>query len=277
MNNLRIKDVCEKVFILAYKEDTSHLESALQSEGFRITVLRPKYSPVELEYNSNIRCMLNHRDAMNKIAVEAKPVIVCEADFVPCKGLGNQPYPIPGKLGEKSWVWLYSNRPVISGEIYAHAFEGASNSTVCYLAPPAAAVAALKFYEHVMITRDPREYFDFDNHLPKFVAQLGIKQLIARRSLGEHGGICSPVHSHITFGTASQQAEVLVAPVCFLPPYAGGSRLKYWWFRLRFKIRAFARVAGFRIARIPYLASQPSLAGRIRVVWFVVVRLLTFY
>ncbi len=237
-------------------------------------VQRPSYSPEELKFNALIRSMLNHRVVLEKIAAGEGPAIICEGDFVPCKGIGSEPYPIPDHLAEKSWVWLYSNRPVLKGEIFEHAFEGHSNAPVCYLATQLSAITALKFMDETMSKRDPKEYYDWDNFLPKFASKHGITQLIANRSLGEHGGIPSKVHTH---RNAHHVAEVLMGPLYFLPIYADGSGWKFILSRVSFKMLAFARVFTFRTAPKPYLASLKSQSERLSAFRFVLTRLLTPY
>lgn len=268
MNKPLLSEVCERTYIVAYKEDTSLLEAALRNEGFTVSVLRPSYSQSELKFNSNIRCMLNHRNALAKVVSDEKTGIICEADFVPCVGMGREPYPIPAHLENTASAWLYSNRPVITGEVFTNTFEGFSNALVCYVATPASARVALRFIEETLSSHDPHEYCEFDNILPKFLVRNGIRQLISTRSLGEHGGITSPVHKDIKFGTPNHQAEVLTGPLHFLPHYARGSRIRFRFFRFRFKLRAVVRVFGFRFARNSFLASRKNLGARLSILGF---------
>ena len=87
----RLRDSVAQTLILAYRENTSQLEQALQEEGFAPRVLRPKYTEKELSYSRTIRCLLNHDSAWTLASATDGLTLVMEADFVPCEGFGSLP------------------------------------------------------------------------------------------------------------------------------------------------------------------------------------------
>ena len=51
----RLRDVIDKVIVVAYQEDVSDLVSSFELEGFKVEISRPDYSPEEMTYSKNSR------------------------------------------------------------------------------------------------------------------------------------------------------------------------------------------------------------------------------
>src|SRR5262249_56224311 len=84
-----LRDVIDQALIVAYKEDVSQLVSSFLAEGFKVDVLRPHYTKEEQTYSKNSRTFLNHRNAWEKAIEIDNYTLICEADFVPCRGIGS--------------------------------------------------------------------------------------------------------------------------------------------------------------------------------------------
>src|SRR6516164_6578072 len=91
VNQNTISMIATDVVVIAHDEDTTNLEHVLQNEGFSCIVLRSPYSDDQKSFSKAIRCLINHANAWRYASKSPRPVIVCEADFVPCVGFGNLP------------------------------------------------------------------------------------------------------------------------------------------------------------------------------------------
>ena len=115
MASVILCDAIKDVIIVAHKEDTRPLEAALFEEGLMPCVARRSYSEIELSYSQSIRVLLSHIDAWKLSCSMQSPLIICEADFVPCKGFGSFHLPMPiVELAANAGVgWLYACGPTI--------------------------------------------------------------------------------------------------------------------------------------------------------------------
>ena len=105
-----LRDVIDKVIVVAYQEDVSNLVSSLELEGFKVEVSRPDYSPEEMTYRRSSRCFLNHRNAWKRAVESPSYTLICEADFVPCRGIGDFEVFWPTEK-DCAWGYLYQGSP----------------------------------------------------------------------------------------------------------------------------------------------------------------------
>lgn len=232
-----LRDVVARSFILSYQEDVSSLENALQAEGLRPETRRARYDAVEQTYCRQYRCFLSHRNAWLRAAELEGSTLICEADFVPCAGLGGFPvfWPLNVPL---AYGYLYQGSPRLlwlapDGLLRAHAAP-----MVAYVVNKDVARVFLEFFDAEMSTRTPLEYFTFDAHLQWFVMGRGAQAFMPLRHYGEHGGDPQPEHRrHKLIRNVRHRADNLQAPLAFLPQYAKGSLLSFY--RERIVARAY--------------------------------------
>src|SRR5271169_630196 len=84
--NGTLGSTCSEVLIIAHNEDTTRLERAFNREGLKCHVFRGPYTDEQRTFSAQIRCLINHANAWRYGAYAKHPIIVVEADFVPCRG-----------------------------------------------------------------------------------------------------------------------------------------------------------------------------------------------
>ncbi|MEB3295344.1 MAG: hypothetical protein VKJ24_19495 [Synechococcales bacterium] len=232
----------DRAYIIAYQEDTTSLETALQQEKIRPIVLRQTADPALAETSGSYRCLLNHHRAWQTIAASGMPGLIVEADFVPVQGMGQLPIPYPWQHAETGVAWLYTCAPQIyhiseEGSTIGYA-EGFSCSTVAYLVTPPAATQLLDLLDWVR-SQFGTQYSAWDSQLEGFLRQRGLKSYIPFRNYGEHGGVPNPEHRQ--HGLSSfHRADVLYGKLAFKPDYAQGDH--GWKTRLQARCKGFARL-----------------------------------
>jgi hypothetical protein len=195
---------------------------------------------------------MTHAAAWRLAARRKEPTLVVEADFVPVIGIGRQPFPLPEQMSASGIAYLYSCGPEIwdlSGSAIA---RGHSGAMVALVIPPAVAGLLLEFYGETMNANPDGVYTTWDSKIGYWLNKRGIECFLPYRQYGEHGGIWNPEHK----GRA-HRADVLAAPLRFLPPYARGSALTFlktrirarWWGVLRLCSGRFLRLADFKRSR----------------------------
>jgi hypothetical protein len=236
-----LRDVIDKVIVVAYQEDVSKLVSSLKLEGFNVEISRPDYSPEEMTYRRSSRCLLNHRNAWKRALDHPRYTLICEADFVPCRGIGDFEvfWPIEKVC---AWGYLYQGSPRLLAMVGQRPFlRGHNATTVSYVINSTVASLMLKFFEIEKGTYDFGSYFAWDAHLQWCVMGLGAEAFIPMRHYGEHGG--TPNLEHGKLGRIGRdgrhRADNLMNALHFLPQYANGSYLSY------FRARVGARLSGF--------------------------------
>lgn len=255
-----------RVFIVAYREDTTRLETELRSQGFPVSVLRQEHDALTRTFSPNLRCLLNHASGW-ALAAEAPGLsLFVEADFAPCRDFGRLPLPFnPTIHGDHSWAYIYAGGPRIyerlpSGHLLAHAC-----STVAYVMPPRVARLGLAYVEKLRDRHpDWTRYHPFDTELQWHLMGAGARAFVPWRQLGEHGGRPNPEHFRIGMGAGrfrralarlgvgvNHYADTLVGPLAFLPDYAEGSRCRAARVRLEGWIVGLLRMLAGKTA-IPY-------------------------
>jgi hypothetical protein len=234
-----IREVVSKSLIVCYKEDVSDLEAQLRLAGLAPTALRGTYTPEEQRYPAHIRCFMNHRNAWQIAAVMPGYTLICEADFVPCRKLGELPvfWPLENPL---AWGYLYQGSPRLLSLVGSMRFlRGHCAPTVCYVVNQRVAAIMLRFFDQQIQGYGTEKYFTFEAHLQWWVMGQGGEAYIPLRHYGEHGGLANPEHakSNMVRRAGRHRADNLAGPLAFLPQYARGSWRAFWMERV--KARAF--------------------------------------
>lgn len=256
-------DHLDGVLIIAYKEDTTELETAIRQEGFAYEVLRQEDNPAYKGFASIYRCMLNHSTAWAKIATAEKPMLVIEADFVPVMGLAQLPMPFDPNQTKAGISWLYTCAPQIysvSKEGYA---EGYSSSAVAYILTPAGGKALAGFVDDIT-QKYGTGYVNFDSEIDTYLRQRGLKNFVPFRNYGEHGGISNPEHRKNGM-SGIHRADVLYGQLAFLPPYAVVEpplRVPLFQARLMARLKGLARLVTGRFLR-PKIVRSSSVPLRL--------------
>ncbi|MBU7583318.1 MAG: LPS biosynthesis glycosyltransferase [Nostoc sp. TH1S01] len=253
--SLQIADVIGRAFIVAYKEQTNLLETALMKEGLQCSVLRQKHQPQYKAFSPSYLCLLNHLRAWQIAAREAQPTLIVEADFVPVVGFGKLPLPFNPYQTDVGMCWLYTCAPQIysiSADGYA---EGFSVSTVAYIVTPQGAAKLIKFAEELIQTLKPNVYTTWDAHLDNFLRNYKLKNYIPFRNYGEHGGLPNLEHSRHGL-SKTHRADVLYNQLAFMPMYAsieGVDYFKFFSVRLQARIKGLARLLTGKFLRLQVL------------------------
>jgi hypothetical protein len=252
-----LRSIIAQAFILAYKEDTSPIEQALREEGFSPRVLRPTYTQKELSYSRTIRCLLNHDSAWTLARAIGGLTLVMEADFVPCEGFGSLPLPFdPATRGNTAWAFLYAGGPRIFDVLSDGSLPGHAACPVAYVISPRIG-AWLNEYTRDELVRHGNltQYSLWDTQFQWRLMGKGATCFMPWRHNGEHGGLPNREHDSAGVGVAKRfwllgrlglgknhHADVLYAPLKFLPPYAQGSRCRLWRTRLEAKLTGWLKL-----------------------------------
>lgn len=244
-----IRDVVGQTIVLAYKEDAQPLLTALEQERLPASLQRIVYTTEELAYALNSRCLLNHRLAWEKAARLPGYTLICESDFVPCRGLGDFPVFWP-QSNARAWGYLYQGSPRLLwlSEGQPAYFRVHVSPTVAYVVNATVAKMLLEYFEHVSSKYDLSQYFSFETFLQWHLMGKGAAAYMPPRHYGEHGGL--PNKEHASIGKLSQggehHADNLMAGLRFLPLYAGGSRLKFLRVRAKWRLMGIGRLLSGR-------------------------------
>jgi hypothetical protein len=247
-----LKEIVRRSIILCYREYPVQLMDCLEREGLNPTIQRQVQFAETADWTSNVKTFMNHHDAWQRCVEFDGWTIICEADFVPCEGLGSFPafWPVDK---ENAWGYLYQGSPRLLAPVGAERYlRGHCAPLVGYVINSAVARILNRFYDVEMRTHDPTKYFTFDAHLQWFVMGQGAEAYIPFTHYGEHGG--RPNAEHRRLGglrrAGTHRADNLRRPLAFLPDYADGSMAKYRLERAKSRVRGFGRlVTGRWIAR----------------------------
>lgn len=227
-----LASVASGVLIVAHDEDTTLLRATLESEGFLVEEVRGPYSPEQMAYSAIMRCMVNHANAWRIAASRCRPTIVVEADFVPVRGFGSLPVPVPSALYDASLAYLYSVGPQIWDLAAPGVARGHGGGMVALLIPQKVAEHLLLFYQEELERNPLGRYSPFDTRVGYWLKDRGIQSYIPYRHYGEHGGVGNPEHARVGF-SRSHRADAFLGKLAFAPFYAGGSKARYLMTRIR--------------------------------------------
>ncbi len=251
----RIKDICKNVYIVAHKEDTRTLENFLLCSGFGVRVFRREYTPAEQALPSQVRCLLNHRDAWQAIAEHGRAAIVVEADFVPVRGFADAYAPFDPEVSPVAIGWLYAGGPVIYGFDRRGFAIGSSSTAVALLIMPEAASALSRFASQEL-TGYGSDILLWDTYFcHRLRGTMNVPTYIPFKQFGEHGGIANPDHNlHMARGW--HQGDILLGRLAFLPLYARGSKIRFLVIRGRAVLRGLLRLLTGRFIEAPAFRSS---------------------
>ncbi len=261
MSDSLICDVARNIIIIAHKEDTKQLESAFIDEGLVPNVLRRSYTDNEMAYSQSIRVLLSHLEAWKLCIASQSSAIICEADFVPCRGFGRFPAPLPWtELSTNNGLaWLYACGPSIYHIEQIKSFcyaRGHCAAPVAILLTPGVAQKLCEFGVKELESSDPFLYSTWDTRITSYLKDENVKSFISQRNFGEHGGI--PNSEHRVYGglPAAHRADSLMGRLHFLPLYARGSKTTFLAVRFKAKLYGLVRIFSFRLVRLQTLLSK---------------------
>lgn len=262
----RLIDSARNVLVLCCREDVTGLERSLLDMGFQVEVRRQDLPAAQANYSAQAKCLLSHVSAWRRVCEIGVPSLVVEADFVPAKNFPDLPSPA-GVAQEGCCAWLYSSAQRIYRVLSDSFASGQSATSVANYWDPAAALQAIDFGMEEE-ARHGGSYTPWDTYLRPALKSRGVPSLlIPWRSYGEHGGL--PNSEHRRFGiSATHRADVLYAPLAFLPVCALGCRRRYVAQRATSRAKAILRLLSGRYVepsrfRDPFLTA-PELARAIR-------------
>jgi hypothetical protein len=208
-----------------------------------------------MAYSRVMQALVNHANAWRIAASRSLPTIVMEPDFVPVRGFGDLPVPVPPEKFDDSIAYLYSVGPEVWDLAGAGVARGHGGGVVALLIPPRVASALLEFFEEEVKANTVGKYRPWDSGLGYWLLKRGVESYIPYRHYGEHGGIGNPEHAQFGLGR-SHRADALQGTLSFIPPYAKGSALRFWrtrigarlWGALRLVCGRFLRWHDFRRA-----------------------------
>ncbi|MEB3268153.1 MAG: LPS biosynthesis glycosyltransferase [Leptolyngbya sp.] len=270
-----------QTFILAYKEDTTVLASALEQAGLPSQVVRQVHQPGYDTYARSYLCLLNHRAAWERAAQAQQPSLIVEADFVPVRHMGALPPSFDPQDDTLGIAWLYTCAPQVYRITDQGYGEGYSTAMVAYVITPRSAQAMVDYADQIAADPGPTAYSPWDSGLDYYLRDRGFLNYVPFRNYGEHGGISNPEHRNYVHRqrrlSGAHRADVLYGPLCFLPPYAQThagtfSRWDYFQGRLYGRIKGLGRLLLGKYLRVPVLrsADRPLLLA-----WFALRRQLT--
>jgi len=272
-----LRDSIQRSFIIAHQEDTQPLEKALVAEGLPSVTQRLSFSDEEKQFSGATRCLLNHRRAWEQAAQIEGLSLVVEADFVPCRGFGDFPVPIPASEANRAVAWLYLCAGRFCQRVEGRFFLGGSNSTVAYVVSPSAARCLLALAELILALIDPRKYSTWDTNIWPFLGENGVPMFVPWRNYGEHGGLFNPEHRQEGRKLIPHRAECLMGPLHFLPDYSGGRTWRFIGVRCFHKLKAIAKLVCGKTVTRAALRELPSNQERLDLVATSLARLVSLY
>ncbi|MBF2002735.1 MAG: LPS biosynthesis glycosyltransferase [Synechococcales cyanobacterium M58_A2018_015] len=243
-----------QTWIIAYKEATEPLEQALTQAGFTCGVLRQQDHPEYAAYASAYRCLLNHQQAWQRAAQSSQPTLIVEADFVPVRHIGQLPLPFPLQQPNVGIAWLYTCAPQLYSVSPEGFGEGYSTALVAYIVTPQGAQQLCELVDHIT-QRHGTQYNCFDSEIDRFLRDRQLKNYIAFRNYGEHGGIPNPEHRRNGM-SGIHRADVLYGELAFMPAYAAAApdqHLTLLRSRLHARIKGIARLLVGKFLRLKIL------------------------
>ncbi len=247
---LSLRGAVDLAIIVAHREDTSPLENALHSEGFNVCVVRGPYTTKQLQFCSQMKCLVNHSNAWSIAASLSRGALIVEADFVPVKGMGSFPVPAPYEKPDDSLGYAYSVAPQVWDSVRLGLCRGHAGGMVALFVPSRVAQLMLEFFREEVARNPEGSYSPWDSKIGYWLKQRGVESYIPLRHYGEHGGIPNPEHAKAGLGRP-HQADVLAGQLLFLPAYARGSQFRYRVLRVRALSWGLIRLVCGRLAA-PY-------------------------
>lgn len=243
-----VRATCSGALIVVYKEDTRELRAALAAEGIAAEEVKGPYTEEQLGYSAVMQALVNHANAWRIAASRTQPTIVLEPDFVPVRGFGDLPVPIPPGRENDSLAYLYSVGPEIWDLATPSIARAHCGSVVATLMPPRVARMLLDFFGEEVAANAAGKYRPWDSGLGYWLLERGVESYMPYRHYGEHGGLGNPEHARFGLGR-NHRADVLHGRLAFLPVYAQGKRWNLWKGRARGRAWGLLRLLTGRLLR----------------------------
>jgi len=243
-----LREACSGVLIVTYKEDTRELIAAMSREGLTAEEVKGPYTDEQLAYSAVMQALVNHANAWRIAAARATPTIVVEPDFVPVKGFGDLPVPLPPGRETNSLGYLYSVGPEIWDLATPAIARARCGSVVATLMPPQVARMLLDFFEEEVAANQAGKYRPWDSNLGYWLLARGVDSYLPYRHYGEHGGLGNPEHALFGLGR-NHRADALQGKLSFLPVYAQGRRWRLVRGRMRGRLWGILRLLRGRLLR----------------------------
>ena len=243
-------DCIAQTFVIAYKEPTEQLTTALTQAGCDCTVLRQVHQPGYETYSPSFLCLLNHRSAWELALRSEKPTLIVEADFVPVKNFSELPPPFDPADAEIGIAWLYTCAAQIYSVRSGFA-QGYSTSMVAYVVTAKSARLLIELAAQIEKEPGPRAYSPWDSGIEYYLRDRLLHNYVPFRNYGEHGGRPNPEHGKNKLSKA-HRADVLYGNLAFTPMYAeiNGEVNRWQWL----KGRVYGRIKGLgRLLLMKYL------------------------
>lgn len=274
----RLIDCIGQTLILAYKEDTSVLETTLQGVGCRCTVLRQVHQPGQAQYSRSFLCLLNHRQAWEKARQATAPTLIVEADFVPVRNFGQLPPSFDPSDPNLGIAWLYTCAPQVYRVTPTGYAVGYSTAMVAYVITPRSAQCLIDLADEIAQEPGPCAYSPWDSGIDYYLRDRGFIDYVPFRNYGEHGGVPNPEHRQNRL-SVTHRADVLYGPLSFRPPYAqsetgANAAWEYLKGRIYGRVKGLGRFLLGKYLRVPVLISAER---PLPVAWFALRRQLTLW
>lgn len=263
-NGTTLRSAAARALVVAPREDVALLVAALEREGIPTEVVRGPAPEERPTWSRALRCLASHDDLWGRIAELPGLTLVCEADFVPVRGLGDLPLPFPAlSTGEESRIgWLYNPGSILYGVDPRGFVCGHASSAVAYVLSRKCAKRCAGFLEEEVEKLSSDPYTVRDSRLGVFLRwRLGTLNHFVFAQYGEHGGPPSPEHEARGI-RGWRQVSRLAGRVSILPACSGGSRARFHAIRIRARLRGAARIATCRPLR-PRRIDAGQRAGRL--------------
>lgn len=234
-----------QIFVIAYQEDTTLLETFLDRAKFPYHILRQAKNEMPADFSRSYCCLRNHCKAWQRVVNSGAPGLIMEADFVPVKGFADLPMMCDVNDVRTGMAWLYACAPQLYYVTQAGFAEGFSVSTVAYVVTPPAAIALLELAEQIRLEYGECHYSPWDSQIEGFLRSRSLISYIPFRNYGEHGGIPNPEHAQNRDRwkqlSSCHRADRLYGELAFLPAYALNDRA-YYQARLYAWLRGLGRL-----------------------------------
>ena len=274
MQSTALGDQVRSAIVIKGKRDTQQLESALKDEGFNVFLLSNELTQEQENYSRIIRGLIGHIKAWELCASRSEITLVVEDDFVPVVGLSKCPLPFMPEVGDAVWGWLYCCSPRLTWVSNDMCAKGFCAAPVATLVSPLLARELLTYAAAELAKRDPTAHWGWDGEFAGALRARGFSTYLPYRNYGEHGGSPNPEHALRGLPT-SHYADVLWAPLHFLPEYADGSKVRFLTYRFIGRLKGWGRLLTGTYCSLQTL--KTAKPGRVKYyLRFSVMRLLKF-
>ncbi len=243
----KIKDAVDKAYIICHSSSTEELSKSLTKNNLDVEELRQKPKKSWNKYSNIYKCLLNHERAWKK-ALNNEFTLIVEEDFVPVSNFGDFSLPFDPKK-DFGICWIYYCGPRIYSASDTGYIEGGATSLVAYIINKKSAALLIEFAKKMKKTMKGK-YYPFDSDIDGYFIKKGLKNYIAFRNYGEHGGLPNPEHRQNKTGNQGiHRADVLAGKLDFMPLYSKHNIIIYIVVRIKARIKGLVRLFSGRYLR----------------------------